>query len=244
METNIVAVEAVKLACTKSSTFIPTTRPSSYSALFNLSLYQLSLESNESKALATLDEAARLCSNQMSIEGYDEEAIEKELLVISSQKAYALQLLGRKKEALELYEKALANSSLDPVILAIAINNIQVLKGASDVLEVSKALKLIHTPSIIAKLNSSQTFLIEFNGLIYSILVGKVRFGIVFLNEKNSVANNKLNLLKGKISVNDPRMEWLLVLEGNMLIKQNKSTVKDMEVLLLYFDKTIGVCKK
>ncbi len=175
IETNIVAVEAVKLACTKTSTFDLTTRPSTYSALFNLALYQLSLGNHESEAIATLDEAARLCSNQMSLDGYEEVAIDKELLVISSQKAYALQLLGLKKEALELYEKLLSNSSLDPVILAIATNNIQLLKGARDVLDVFRALKLIHTPSIIAKLNSSQNFLIEFNGLIYSILVGKVR---------------------------------------------------------------------
>jgi tetratricopeptide (TPR) repeat protein len=168
-------VEAVKLACTKTSSFDLTTRPSTYSALFNLALYQLSLGNHESEAIATLDEAARLCSNQMSLDGYEEVAIDKELLVISSQKAYALQLLGLKKEALELYEKLLSNSSLDPVILAIATNNIQLLKGARDVLDVFRALKLIHTPSIIAKLNSSQNFLIEFNGLIYSILVGKVR---------------------------------------------------------------------
>ena len=44
------------------------------------------------------------------------------------------------------------------------------------------------------------------------------------------MATKKLKRLKEKITVNDPRMEWLLVLEGNMLIKQNKSAIKDMEV--------------
>lgn len=151
-----------------------TENPASYPGLFNLAYYHISKGDSLKEALDILQQATELCKSQMEQEGYDQDDIDKELLVIESQRAYVLQMLGQTAEAQQVYQKVLCAKNLDPVILAIATNNLQVVKGAQDVLEVSKALKFINTPSIIAKLNTSQTFLVEFNALIYSLLVGKV----------------------------------------------------------------------
>ena len=151
--TNILAVEAVKQACTNSSTYDPTSlslsTTTSYAALFNLALFQLS-KNNDYK------------------------------------------------------------SALDPVIVAIAANN-QLVAKAKDkggegggkskatttmaVVEVSRALQLVQTPGILAKLNSAQSFLVEFNGLIYSLMVGKVGVGFCFCSGRRREANHYMMVM-------------------------------------------------
>lgn len=46
---------------------------------------------------------AELCSDTLIEEGLSEEEIEEELSVIRVQKAFVLQMLGRKDEALKIY---------------------------------------------------------------------------------------------------------------------------------------------
>jgi hypothetical protein len=85
--------------------------------------------------------------------------IKTELVIIESQKAFVLEKLGSTAESSELYTIVLQYTQLDPVIQAIAVNNSQALERSADIFAVSKALKMINTPNIIAKLNSSQILL-------------------------------------------------------------------------------------
>jgi signal recognition particle subunit SRP72 len=201
------AVESVKLACTSNTNF-EVSQPSSYATLFNLACLQIA-QKNYEGAIVSLDLAADQCSSVMKMEGSSDEDIERELLIILSQKAYVDQKMGRISVALADYQKVLGAKKIDPVISAIATNNYQVLKGAQDVVEVSKALKFINTPSILAKLNSSQIFLVEFNALIYSILVGKT-----------NVAISKISQLMDRLNGQDPRKELVLYVQGQLMRKQ------------------------
>ena len=211
--TNILAVEAVKQACTNSSTYDPTSlslsTTTSYAALFNLALFQLSKNNDYKSALETLNKASDACCVQMNKEGYSKQDIEKELLVISAQKAYVYQVIAsnqnQEKVVVEVYEEVLEKrEEMDPVIVAIAANNQLAAKAKEGggegggkskatttmaVVEVSRALQLVQTPGILAKLNSAQSFLVEFNGLIYSLMVGKVGVGFCFCSGRRREAN-------------------------------------------------------
>lgn len=132
----------------------------------------------------------------MEIDGYEVSEIEMELDVIQSQKAFVLQKLGSLQESLAIYDYILAKD-VDSVMKAIAANNSLAIFGSTEIIKVSKALRLINAPSIIAKLNSAQTFVVEYNAMVYSLLVKKVHYQLIRLESRR---NQEIEFFKSQNS--------------------------------------------
>ena len=64
----------------------------------------------------------------MMVDGYEEGDINRELIILDSQKAFVLQKLGSFYEASGIYD-GLLKTDLDPVLKAIATNNSLAISG-------------------------------------------------------------------------------------------------------------------
>lgn len=101
-------------------------------------------------------------------DGYDENDVARELLVIVAQKAFIQQQLGQNELAIENYNTILSSQNLDPVIKAIASSNLISITQDRNLDDITIALNSINTPSILAKLNTSQISKVERNNLLLS----------------------------------------------------------------------------
>uniref|UniRef100_A0A8R1E4N4 Signal recognition particle subunit SRP72 n=1 Tax=Caenorhabditis japonica TaxID=281687 RepID=A0A8R1E4N4_CAEJA len=95
----------------------------SYSQLYNRACVEIEAE-RLPQALASLEKALVSCRQTMVDEDREEDEIEEELDSIKVQKAYVLQRMGKKAEALEIYQKVQAANHSDESVKATITNNI------------------------------------------------------------------------------------------------------------------------
>ncbi|MCP9264016.1 Signal recognition particle subunit SRP72 [Dirofilaria immitis] len=93
------------------------------------------------QALKFLEKAEKLCSDTLAEEGLSEEEIEEELSVIRVQKAFVLQMLGRKDDALKIYLRVQNLNPSDKSVTAMVANNIPSCRVEHNLLEARKKLK-------------------------------------------------------------------------------------------------------
>ncbi|ULU07853.1 hypothetical protein L3Y34_019111 [Caenorhabditis briggsae] len=95
----------------------------SYSQLYNKACVEIEAEKLP-QALASLEKALVSCRKSLEDEDREEEEIEEELDSIRVQKAYVLQRMGKKSEALEIYQKVQSANHSDESVKATITNNI------------------------------------------------------------------------------------------------------------------------
>uniref|UniRef100_A0A1I7U3W2 Signal recognition particle subunit SRP72 n=1 Tax=Caenorhabditis tropicalis TaxID=1561998 RepID=A0A1I7U3W2_9PELO len=95
----------------------------SYSQLYNKACAEIEAEKLP-QALASLEKALVSCRKSLEADDREEEEIEEELDSIRVQKAYVLQRMGKKAEALEIYQKVQAANHSDESVKATITNNI------------------------------------------------------------------------------------------------------------------------
>uniref|UniRef100_A0A1I7VLF4 Signal recognition particle subunit SRP72 n=1 Tax=Loa loa TaxID=7209 RepID=A0A1I7VLF4_LOALO len=93
------------------------------------------------QALKFLEKAEKLCSDTLAEEGLSEEEIEEELSVIRVQKAFVLQMLGRRDDALKIYLRVQNLNLSDKSVIAMVANNIPSCRVEQNLLEARKKLK-------------------------------------------------------------------------------------------------------
>ncbi|EFO88676.1 hypothetical protein CRE_06408 [Caenorhabditis remanei] len=95
----------------------------SYSQLYNKACVEIEAE-RLPQALASLEKALVSCRKSLEDEDREEDEIEEELDSIRVQKAYVLQRMGKKSEALQIYQKVQAANHSDESVKATITNNI------------------------------------------------------------------------------------------------------------------------
>uniref|UniRef100_A0A915Q1D7 Signal recognition particle subunit SRP72 n=1 Tax=Setaria digitata TaxID=48799 RepID=A0A915Q1D7_9BILA len=113
-----------------------------FEQLYN-SACQLIESGGYDQALKFLEKAERLCSNTLVEEGLSEEEIEEELSVIRVQKAFVLQMLGKKDDALKIYLRVQDLNPSDKSVIAVVTNNIPSCRTEQNLLEARKKLKTV-----------------------------------------------------------------------------------------------------
>ncbi|KAK6104440.1 SRP72 RNA-binding domain family protein [Brugia pahangi] len=94
------------------------------------------------QALKFLEKAEKLCNDTLVEEGLSEEEIEEELSVIRVQKAFVLQMLGKRDDALKIYLRVQNLNPSDKSVIAVVTNNIPSCRMQQNLLEARKKLKI------------------------------------------------------------------------------------------------------
>ncbi|KAJ3122648.1 Signal recognition particle core component [Nowakowskiella sp. JEL0407] len=121
------------------------------------------------EAITLLLAARQKCREVLEQEEYEENDIESELAVIVTQLAYAYQLLHRDAEALDLYLGILKSRINNPLITAIASNNINSIKQEKDLFDSAKRHKVAVSGS--EKFTLKQKKILELNGVILNLFM-------------------------------------------------------------------------
>ncbi|CAI5442781.1 unnamed protein product [Caenorhabditis angaria] len=119
---NYLAVQA-RLEAQGSKQQLDTEAEDSYSQLYNRACVEIEAEKLP-QALASLDKALVICRQTLTDEDREEDEIEEELDSIRVQRAYVLQRMGKRDEALEIYKKVQAANHSDESVKATITNNI------------------------------------------------------------------------------------------------------------------------
>ncbi|VBB27033.1 unnamed protein product [Acanthocheilonema viteae] len=118
----------------------PPSHLDTFEQLYNAAC-QLIESGGYTQALKFLEKAERLCSDTLIEEGLSEEEIEEELSVIRVQKAFVLQMLGRRDDALKIYLRIQNLNPSDKSVIAVVSNNIPSCRVEQNLLEARKKLK-------------------------------------------------------------------------------------------------------
>ncbi|KAK7085005.1 Signal recognition particle core component [Halocaridina rubra] len=139
---------------------------SSYELLYNGSCQLLALGRVE-EALAKLQATEKLCRNYLiQEEGATEEEVNEEVAIIRVQQGHCLQLLGKEKDALAIYNSALKHKPDDPALLAIINNNLVAINRGTNVFDSRKRMKTAMAPGLEHKLTSYQRSRINLNNCL------------------------------------------------------------------------------
>ncbi|CAG9533532.1 unnamed protein product [Cercopithifilaria johnstoni] len=118
----------------------PPSRLDTFEQFYNAAC-QLIESGGYAQALKFLEKAEKLCSDTLIEEGLSEEEIEDELSVIRVQKAFVLQMLGRRDDALKIYLRIQNLNPSDKSVIAVVTNNIPSCRVEQNLLEARKKLK-------------------------------------------------------------------------------------------------------
>ncbi|VDM08014.1 unnamed protein product [Wuchereria bancrofti] len=119
----------------------PPSRLDTFEQLYN-GACQLIESGGYAQALKFLEKAEKLCSDTLVEEGLSEEEIEEELSVIRVQKAFVLQMLGKRDDALKIYLRVQNLNPSDKSVIAVVTNNIPSCRVEQNLLEARKKLKI------------------------------------------------------------------------------------------------------
>lgn len=128
-----------------------------------------------SDALVQLEKAKKLCRESMLEDGYEESAVNAELLSISVQMAYCHQKVYKKDLAIITYEKSISSS--DSAVVCVAVNNLVSLnQGTADIRK--KCDSFVNNSSLLSRLCGYQVEGLALNRgtvLLQQNKVGKAR---------------------------------------------------------------------
>ena len=107
--------------------------------------------------------------SSLAEEGCSEEEITEELCVVSVQQGYALQMLGRYKEALDHYSIVLKTRPTDVSQTVVASNNIIALRRDKDVFDSKKKMKVLVAEGSSKRLTQNQKLSILYNRALFAL---------------------------------------------------------------------------
>ncbi|KAH6594106.1 hypothetical protein BASA61_004095 [Batrachochytrium salamandrivorans] len=164
------------------------------------------------KAEKLLKQAQKTCRTTMLADGFSEEEIQQEMMVIFAQIAYIYQQQGQYKLASEQYHMIIKNKAADQVVQAISHNNLMAIRGSHhELFESAKTHKMALSDENLPKLNSGQRQAVEINSALLLIYLGKT-----------AQASKQLGILDEKYQ-NSERIQLALISMGT-LQKKSKST--------------------
>ncbi|ELU13722.1 hypothetical protein CAPTEDRAFT_98316 [Capitella teleta] len=162
-ETNMSAVQAAIQTFSEEPEEDLGLREDTYELRYNAACFKLGAKQYEA-AIEKLDQAEKLCREQYEDDpDTTEEDIDAELGIIRVQKAYALQCLGRIKEATELYNQVAKQKPDDIALNAVLSNNIITLNKDQNVFDSKKKIKAATIQRLQQKLSSLQRRAISMN---------------------------------------------------------------------------------
>ncbi|XP_045588760.1 signal recognition particle subunit SRP72 [Procambarus clarkii] len=136
---------------------------SSYELLYNGACHLLAA-GRVDEALTKLQDAEALCRTYLTQEeGATEEEVNDDVAIIRVQQGHCMQLLGREREALAVYNNVLKSKPEDPALLAIINNNLVSINRAANVFDSRKRMKTAMAPGLEHKLTSYQRSTISLN---------------------------------------------------------------------------------
>ncbi|VDN03184.1 unnamed protein product [Thelazia callipaeda] len=118
----------------------PPTHLDTFEQMYN-SACQLIEAGEYAQALRFLEKAESVCSDTLVEEGLSDDEIEEELSVIRVEKAFVLQMLGKKEDALKIYLRVQDLNPSDKSVIAVIANNIPSCRVEQNLLEARKKLK-------------------------------------------------------------------------------------------------------
>ncbi|XP_068239002.1 signal recognition particle subunit SRP72 [Palaemon carinicauda] len=138
----------------------------SYELMYNGSCQLLALGRVE-EALSKLQATETMCRTfLMQEEGATEDEVNDEVAIIRVQQGHCLQVLGREREALNIYNNVLKTKPDDPALLAIINNNLVSINRAGNVFDSRKRMKTAMAPGLEHKLTSHQQARIGLNNCL------------------------------------------------------------------------------
>ena len=147
-------------------------RENFYEIYYNKACIELSRE-NYPGARQILNDAEEICRKSLEGEGWTEEEIDSELAIIRGQLGYVDQMLGDLDSASKMYNQALKLKPTDPLVIAVACNNIVTINKDQNIFDSRKktkqALNEINNP----KLSVSQRRSIVFNNCLLLLLTNQ-----------------------------------------------------------------------
>lgn len=135
---------------------------------FNVACCYLSKE-KPAEAETLLNKAQQQCRESLMEDDYTEEEIESELSVLQVQLGCALQVQGRSKEAMSVYNAVLKQKPDDVAQLVVTSNNIIVLNRDRDVFDSKKKVKILASEGSSKKLNNFQKLVILYNRCLFAL---------------------------------------------------------------------------
>jgi hypothetical protein len=161
---------------------------SSFDLMYNVACAQIST-GDLSGAKASLLTASEICRSVLSSEGLSEEEIAAESTVIRLQTAFVDLLAGHETTAsLEQCKQVLRSTKKDNELLAVAANNLAVLRGATDLPDSLRRLRNTISSASEEKLTRSQLMEIRYNRCILLLHLKKSDECLRTLNDLDSMS--------------------------------------------------------
>eukprot|EP01098_Paradermamoeba_levis_P009981 TRINITY_DN4183_c0_g2_i1.p1 TRINITY_DN4183_c0_g2~~TRINITY_DN4183_c0_g2_i1.p1 ORF type:complete len:696 (-),score=300.27 TRINITY_DN4183_c0_g2_i1:40-2127(-) len=173
------------------------------------------LKGEYASAVKHLKIAKKVCKENLEEEGLTDRDIEDELAILNVQLAYALQMQNKIEEATQIYNDVLKIKPSDPIVLAVASNNIVSLRGDSDLFDSSKKLKTALGAE--EKLSVQQKNTIHFN---HSLLLFRM---------------NKAEQCREILAGMDPKSPMTTLLNASLLHREKK-TAEALNLLKKYLE--------
>jgi signal recognition particle subunit SRP72 len=155
----------------------------SFDLMFNIACAQIS-SGDLHAAKASLLAASNICHEVLSSEGMSEEEIATESTAIRLQTAFVDILTGREtSSSLEQCKNILRTLKRDNELLAVAANNLAVLRGATDLPDSLRRLRNTISSASEEKLTRSQLMEIRYNRCILLLHLKKIDESLRTLDE-------------------------------------------------------------
>ena len=149
----------------KSRLFNPEACPDSYEFAYNYSCALLGRK--KYKAAATLlKKAIATCRQIMAEDGAKQSEVDNELAILKTQLAYTCIMAGRRAQAEELCQEVVKSRPSDATVMAVAANNLAVLRAGRDLFDSVKRNKTALAQPVVSKLTPAQRRVMSLNRAI------------------------------------------------------------------------------
>jgi len=166
-ETNLSAILANLQAVKLETVPLPSFSIATYEFTYNMACYLIA-QGKYAEAEKKLKEAEELC-----IESFDDDSaqedIDEEVGIIRLQLAYCFHMMGREKEAQQIYNTFIKNKPEDIGMLAVASNNSVCINGSQNLFDSKKKIKNATSEAAQFKLNARQRKQIAINNCLLNV---------------------------------------------------------------------------
>lgn len=175
---------------------------------FNAACCYLSKE-NPAEAETLLNKAQQQCRESLMEDDYTEEEIESELSVLRVQLGCALQLQGKSKEAMTVYNMVLKQKPDDIAQVVVTSNNIIVLNRDRDIFDSKKKVKVLASEGSCKKLNNFQKLVILYNRCLFALHLNQLE---------------QCRELLGSLEALNANSDFTILVKVALLSRERKST--------------------
>ncbi len=189
---------------------------------FNIACFWISTE-RWTDAIHALDMCEQLGRASLLEEGCSEDEIAEELTVVTIQRAYTLQCLGRLQEALNIYNSVLKSKPVDVTHSIVVANNIIALRQDKDVFDSKKKLKVLVAEGDSKRLTKQQKMSILYNRVLFALGTNQLETCRNLIGELESLfpGNSRVSLCKTALLTREKHAESAVG-----ILKENCSDLK------------------